>query len=573
MVSVALLFASAHYQIFRQSTAAAEGWVSIDSSATISTFHFDFDFVIQIGDDLASIKSNGDVEYPDKGYFNHRFLASEGSMDVEQIVYFNTQYVKTSQIEPIKDYWVESEYVAENEPLADYLLTINPLTYLELINASEDTPTITFETLDDKDTKHYSVTLSKEVVENVLGNKALLEDDSWGEIIEVDAWQGVDDLLPYQVKLTSVISEPTPQTATITIMYSAFNNPVTIEPPPSSEVISQQEAEDLIKQWNESQEDGTSGSTESQPDQESGGESGSTSSSDNKTTEGSSSEEYFSEESSTGDSLSTLTTSQESSASDQKVSVDSYVPPYATLSPIPSNQEDLDKALEEAWATVRSDPMSALAYNDLGVVYAKKGRVWAALEAFRRAIELDPDLAWAPYNIGALYHRLKELQLAAYWYRRALLVEKNYQPALAGLSWIKLADDTHIYNELKDANLILRTINSNSSPERLLEELRKKKPLFIIFYAEWKKNPLELAEAIKSLSENEKYKDKIAFFAFTDDQIAEVQTNLSQFSILYLPTIAIVDSKGKIAHLHKGYVDYQTLELWLNEILAKVPNE
>ncbi len=62
----------------------------------------------------------------------------------------------------------------------------------------------------------------------------------------------------------------------------------------------------------------------------------------------------------------------------------------------------LDEAEREARLAIKLNPLFASPHNELGIVYYKKGRIQAALDEFKKALELDPGLPEALYNYNAL---------------------------------------------------------------------------------------------------------------------------------------------------------------------------
>jgi tetratricopeptide (TPR) repeat protein len=50
--------------------------------------------------------------------------------------------------------------------------------------------------------------------------------------------------------------------------------------------------------------------------------------------------------------------------------------------------------------------------NDLGLVYFNIGSYNEAIKAFKQALEIDSDNAWAHYCLGLVYLDLRDIQLA-----------------------------------------------------------------------------------------------------------------------------------------------------------------
>jgi tetratricopeptide (TPR) repeat protein len=55
----------------------------------------------------------------------------------------------------------------------------------------------------------------------------------------------------------------------------------------------------------------------------------------------------------------------------------------------------------------RRGPSAALAYNDLGVAYARQGNLPDAAASYRRALEINPELVSAQNNLDSLLRRMR----------------------------------------------------------------------------------------------------------------------------------------------------------------------
>lgn len=90
-----------------------------------------------------------------------------------------------------------------------------------------------------------------------------------------------------------------------------------------------------------------------------------------------------------------------------------------------SNAQDLDQAnpeIKEFIEKVDSDPASAAAYNDLGVIYEAAGLPERAEESYLKSLRFDPTLLSAYVNIALFYEKQRDLEKAEfYWAKRAEL--------------------------------------------------------------------------------------------------------------------------------------------------------
>lgn len=99
------------------------------------------------------------------------------------------------------------------------------------------------------------------------------------------------------------------------------------------------------------------------------------------------------------------------------------------------------KATKEKLAAVEQKLKEerALYQYNLGVVYAQAKRYDEAIDAYRKAIEIDPKNAEAHYNLGLLYERVKSLSDRATWhYRRYLELKPQAEDRDEVQQWIDM---------------------------------------------------------------------------------------------------------------------------------------
>ena len=65
------------------------------------------------------------------------------------------------------------------------------------------------------------------------------------------------------------------------------------------------------------------------------------------------------------------------------------------------------------------------AYDSLGIVYVKKGRLDEAISVFKKALNIKPNYADAHYNLGVAYHEKGVLDEAISEYKKALTINPN----------------------------------------------------------------------------------------------------------------------------------------------------
>jgi tetratricopeptide (TPR) repeat protein len=93
-----------------------------------------------------------------------------------------------------------------------------------------------------------------------------------------------------------------------------------------------------------------------------------------------------------------------------------------TGAPLPEIVEAYERALE-------LDPHSAGALVNLGTIYYHLRRWTEAERCYRRALEVDGDYALAHFNLGNLFDEMGDRQTALFHYQSALVVNPNYADA------------------------------------------------------------------------------------------------------------------------------------------------
>jgi serine/threonine-protein kinase len=121
---------------------------------------------------------------------------------------------------------------------------------------------------------------------------------------------------------------------------------------------------------------------------------------------------------------------------------------------------DKDAAFADWVATVARAPDRATAWNHMGIGHLTvKDDEPAALEAFERAVELDPDLTPAHYHLGRVREALGQQQAALESYSRALELDPDHDTALYYRAEIRFAQGD-VQGALADVDEQLRRVES-----------------------------------------------------------------------------------------------------------------
>ena len=98
-----------------------------------------------------------------------------------------------------------------------------------------------------------------------------------------------------------------------------------------------------------------------------------------------------------------------------------------------AGRQEYDLAIRSCEKTIARDPKNAAAYNLMGMAYrfkydklADPGLKQKEIEAFQKAIEVDPNYWVAMINLGATYYRQGEKAKAAPLFKRVLALNPQH---------------------------------------------------------------------------------------------------------------------------------------------------
>jgi tetratricopeptide (TPR) repeat protein len=113
---------------------------------------------------------------------------------------------------------------------------------------------------------------------------------------------------------------------------------------------------------------------------------------------------------------------------------------FSTLSGLCIKNKQFDEAISAAKRAIELNPnnaWAAWAYRSLGLAYQNMKQYDESIDAFRKATELDPDSAVYPYNLGGLYYDRGAYAEASLAFRKAVELQPknvNYLWAAANVS-------------------------------------------------------------------------------------------------------------------------------------------
>ena len=91
------------------------------------------------------------------------------------------------------------------------------------------------------------------------------------------------------------------------------------------------------------------------------------------------------------------------------------------------------KAEQASRELLKPYPQALVVINVLGAALRGQGKLQEAVQAYDKAIQLNPDYAQAHYNLGVTLKELGRLEEAEASYRKAIFRKNDYNPAIAGL--------------------------------------------------------------------------------------------------------------------------------------------
>ena len=114
------------------------------------------------------------------------------------------------------------------------------------------------------------------------------------------------------------------------------------------------------------------------------------------------------------------------------------LPVYLNMGEAYARKSRYKDAIEAYKDAIDLDPDQALAWLGLGKTYARIERIGESIDSFNKAIEIQPDLAEAWLNLGEAYLRSNEYEDAIYAFKRA--IEQEVKDHDKGRAWKRLGE-------------------------------------------------------------------------------------------------------------------------------------
>lgn len=124
---------------------------------------------------------------------------------------------------------------------------------------------------------------------------------------------------------------------------------------------------------------------------------------------------------------------------------------YVSLGALYHNRHEFNKALQAYKKALELDPRCTLVYNDLGNLYHVSGEYDKAFQAYEKALQINPNDARAYNGLGLLYHALKKYDNASGAFQKAVELYPDFADAHYNLGYLymKLNKDTQAIQEYR----------------------------------------------------------------------------------------------------------------------------
>jgi tetratricopeptide (TPR) repeat protein len=122
---------------------------------------------------------------------------------------------------------------------------------------------------------------------------------------------------------------------------------------------------------------------------------------------------------------------------------------------------NLDKAVFHYKAALKLKPGFALAFNNLGIIYAEKGQIDEAVNYYLKALQTKPDYFEALNNLGIAFVKKGDYEQAVYYFKRAINTDPkkaNARMNLANVLFLQSKSDDAISQYIE----ILQTDSYNA---------------------------------------------------------------------------------------------------------------
>ena len=114
-----------------------------------------------------------------------------------------------------------------------------------------------------------------------------------------------------------------------------------------------------------------------------------------------------------------------------------YSAAYNNIGIIYHKKGDIKKAEDYYLKAIKFNPNRAESYNNLGSLYLENGKIEKAIDCFKKCISIRKDFYLAYFNLGVAYYTIGKYKLSKNYFEKTLKLKPNFKPALNYLSKLR----------------------------------------------------------------------------------------------------------------------------------------
>jgi tetratricopeptide (TPR) repeat protein len=502
--------------------------------------------------------------------FSEEFsITTEGKNNkVQAILNNHVLYVKNAAL---TDKWISQDYLAVSKE-ASSTGTNLPVEakYMNALSLAGDyikdfqfAREVAVEKNGDKEIRQYYIPINEDEWKRIVDSKyPSLRLGASNVSVDANIWIDAETLLPTKYDIALKVDKPVPVTATCSLTYISFNQVSNIQPPASSEVISEsayKHNDELKAMYEKAAMLFNAGDVK-----------GAQSIVSKVAVE-------WPTNPSVMELLAQIEFTQEhydlaNNYLDKAEVLNNKSAVVFTLrSFIAYENKRYGAAVAYGKKAIEKNPLYPDAYFALGCGYYGLKNTAEACGSFEKAMELDPEMAGPATMISICQGKHENYDTALRYYKKDLnkslsgkpydedikkLIDgiiKDFKISIANIR--ALPQDT-----LKQLTDVSKVTDLNAALD-LKGKPELEKPVLIYFYEKQCPISLELADALKDLKD--KHANDISFFVFDVAGGPEMLQLVNTYGVKNTPAIIIIGKDTTVAGKYEGYVDNRELEKWI----------
>ncbi|RYX81081.1 tetratricopeptide repeat protein [bacterium] len=191
-------------------------------------------------------------------------------------------------------------------------------------------------------------------------------------------------------------------------------------------------------------------------------------------------------------------------------------------------------------------PLTELAWKDYGNTLVAREELGSALEAYKKALEFDPEFVPALNNIGTVYSRLGAFDIALEWFDKAVKADPKF-----AIGWTNRAG---VLDELGDVEKSLASYDTALGIEPQNAQTWVSRGILAMNSKSWASGQNAFAQAARLAPQNSRYAALSAFAKFANENAELPKIDLSIEDKTWLSNFFGSDSLAE-SYASKGAAD------------------